>query len=58
LIFTLQLRKLHNTSARRLSMKVVQLVIASNQAPYLQMRSVGSYSSSGREKEGKKERME
>ena len=30
-------------------------VIASNGVPFLQMRSVGSYRTSGREKEGKKE---
>ena len=38
-------------------MKVVQPVITSNIVPFLQMRSVGSHSKSGREKEGKKERM-
>jgi hypothetical protein len=31
-------------------------VIASNGVPFLQMRSVGSHSTSGREKEGKEER--
>ena len=36
--------------------KVVRPVIASNAVAYLQMRSVGSYSTSGREYEGKKER--
>ena len=37
-------------------MKAVRPVIASNGVPYLQMRSVGSYNTSGREKEGMKER--
>ena len=37
-------------------MKAVRPVIASNGVPYLQMRSVGSLSTSGREKDGKKER--
>ena len=32
-------------------------VFASNGVPFLQMRSVGSHSRSGREKEGKEERM-
>ena len=42
----------------RLSDKgAVQPVIVSNGIPYLQMRSVGSNSMPGREKEGKKERM-
>jgi hypothetical protein len=36
-------------------MKAVRPVITSNGVPYLQMRSVGSHSTSGREKEGKKE---
>ena len=36
-------------------MKAVQSVIASNGVPYLKMRSVGSHSASGREKEGKDE---
>ena len=36
-------------------MKVVRPVIASNGDLYFQIRSVGSYSTSGREKEGKKE---
>ena len=38
-------------------MMTVQLVIASNGIPYLKMRSIGSHSTSGREKGGKKERM-
>ena len=37
-------------------MKAVRPVIAANGVPYLQMRSIGSHSTSGREKEGKKER--
>ena len=36
-------------------MKAVQPIIASNGITYLQMRSVGSHSTSGIEKEGKKE---
>ena len=45
------------TSARRSSDEgVVQPVIASNGVPFLQMRSVGSHSTSGWEMEGKKER--
>ena len=36
-------------------MKSVQPVIASNGVPFLQMRSVGSHSTSGREEEGNKE---
>ena len=36
-------------------MKTVRSVIVSNGAPYLRMRSVGSHSTSGMEKEGKKE---
>ena len=51
LAFILQLRK---TSARRLLMKAVQPVIASNGVPFLQMRLVALHSMSGREKEGKK----
>ena len=35
-------------------MKVVRPVIASNGATFLQMRSVGSHSTPGREKEGNK----
>jgi hypothetical protein len=38
-------------------LKAVLPVIVSNGDPYLQMRSVGSHSTSGMEKEGKKERM-
>ena len=34
----------------------IDKVIASNGVPFLQMRSVGSHSISGREKEGKQER--
>ena len=37
-------------------MKAVQPTIASNGVPYLQMKSVRSHSTSGREKEGKEER--
>ena len=44
-------------SARRTSIKAVQTVIASNETPSLQMRSVGSHSMSEREKEDEKERM-
>ena len=36
-------------------MKAVQAVIASNGVPYFQMRSVGSYSTPGREKKGMNE---
>ena len=36
---------------------VRRTVIASNGVPFLQMRAVGSHSTSGREKEGIKERM-
>jgi hypothetical protein len=35
-------------------MKTVRPVIASNGIPYLQMRSVGSHSTSGMEKDGEK----
>ena len=53
----LQLRKPQNTSARRPSDEgAVRPVIASNGVNFLQMRSVGSHSTSGREKEGNKER--
>ena len=52
LIFTLQLRKPRKTPAKGPSMKAVRLVIASNGVPYLQMRSVGSHSTLGMEKEG------
>ena len=51
--FALQLRK---TSARRPSMRTVRPVITSNWVPYFQMSSVGSHSTSGMEKEGKKKR--
>jgi hypothetical protein len=37
-------------------MKAVRTVFASNGVPYLQMRSVVSHNTSGREKEGKKKR--
>ena len=37
-------------------MKAVRPVIASKAVPYLQMRSVGSHSTSGREKEGMERR--
>ena len=50
--------KPQKTSARRPSDEgAVRPVIASNGAPFLQMRSVGSHSTSGWEKEGIKERM-
>ena len=52
----LQLRKALKTSARKLWMKTVWPVIASNGGPYFQMMSVGSHSTSGKQKEGKKER--
>ena len=43
----------HKTSARRPSDEgAVRLVIASNRVSFLQMRTVGSHSTSGREKEG------
>ena len=46
------------TSARRSSDDgAVRPLIASNGVPFLQMRLVGSHSTSGREKEGSKERM-
>ena len=49
--------KPQKTSARRPSDEgAVQPVIVSNGVPFLQMRSVGSHSTSGREKEGNKER--
>ena len=51
LAFTLQLRKTRKSLARGPSMKAVRLVIASNGGPYLQMRSVGSYRTSGTKKE-------
>ena len=37
-------------------MNAMRSVIASNGVTFLQMRSVGSHSTSGREKEGNKER--
>ena len=36
-------------------LETVRPVIASNGVPFLQIRSVGTHSTSGREKEGKKE---
>ena len=39
-------------------MKIVRRVIAWYSVPYLQMPSVGSYGTSGRDKKGKKKRME
>ena len=36
-------------------MKAMRPVIASNEVPYIQMRSVGSHSTSGMKKEGTKE---
>ena len=51
--------KPQKTSARRQSDEgAVRPVIASNGVPFLQMRSVGSYSTSEREMEGIKERTE
>ena len=45
------------TSARRPSDEgAVRPVIGSNGFPFLQMRSIGSHSTSGREKEGNEER--
>ena len=38
-------------------MKALRPVVVSNGVPFLQMRYVGSHSTSGREKEGIKERM-
>ena len=50
--------KPRKTSARRPSDEgAVRPVIASNGVTFLQMRSVGSHSTSGKEKEGKKERI-
>ena len=49
----LNLRKTPETSARRQSMKAVRPVIVSNGNPNLQMRSVGSHNTPGKEKEGK-----
>ena len=48
--FTQQLRKPQKTSARRPSIKAIRPVIASNGAPFLQMRSVGPHSTSAKEK--------
>ena len=57
LAFALQLRKTRKTSARKPSdERAVRQVIASNGVPFLQMRSVGSHSTSGREMEVNKER--
>ena len=54
---TLQLRKLRKISTRRPPDEgSVRPVIASNGVPFLQMRAVGSHSTSGREKEGIKKR--
>ena len=50
--------KIRKTSARRPSTKAVRPVIASNGVTCLQMRSIGSHSTSGREKEENKERVE
>ena len=52
LVSNLRSRKTWKTSGRRPSIKAVRPVIASNGVPYLQMRSVGSHSTSGRKKEG------
>ena len=38
-------------------MKDVRPVISSNGVPFVQIKSVGSHSTSGREKEGKKEKI-
>ena len=56
LAFALQLRKHQKTSARRPSMKAVRQVIALNGISYLQMTSIGSHSTPGTKKGGKKER--
>ena len=58
LAFALQLRRTPETSARRPSIKAVRPVIALNGVPYLQMRSVGSHSTSGRDKKEEKERID
>ena len=51
-------KKTQKTSARRPSHEgAVRPAIASNGVPFLQMRSVGSQSTSGRGKQGNKERM-
>jgi hypothetical protein len=52
LAFTLQLNKSRETSARRLLVKAMRSIIASNGVPYLQLRSVGSHDTSGKEDEG------
>ena len=44
--------KPRKTSARRQSMKAMRPVIASNRVPFVQMRSVGSHSTPGIEKDG------
>ena len=50
--------KPQKTSARRPSDEgAVRPVIATNEVPFLQILSVGSHSTSGRETEGMKERM-
>ena len=50
--------KPQKTSARRSSDEgALRPVIPSNGVPFLQLRSVGSHSTSGREKEEKKDRM-
>ena len=54
LAFALRLRNTPETSVKRPSMKAVRPVIPSNVVPYLQMISVGSHSTSGREAEGMK----
>ena len=57
LALALQLRKTPEKSARRPSDEgALRPVIASNGIPLLQMKSVGSHSTAGREMEGKKER--
>ena len=57
LAFTLTaVGKLRNTSARIPSMKAVRPVIATNGVLYSQMRSVGSFRTSEKEKAGQKER--
>ena len=58
LAFALQLRKPQDISVRKTSDEgAVRPVIVSNEVPFLQMRPVGSHSTSEREKEGNKERM-
>ena len=41
-------------TARRLPMIALRTVIVSNGVPYIQMRSAGAHSTSGRVKEGKR----